>query len=349
MTLILATGGLGFIGSHTCVSLIQKGFDVLIIDSLINSSEINFLNIKKIISQNNKENIGNIFLRKGDLRNTIWLNKIFQEFIFLKKPIEAVIHFAGLKSVADSVKWPINYWDLNLNSSISLLKVMDMNDCNVIVFSSSATIYKPQLNKKLKEYSILEPINSYGNTKLSIEKFLNDVFKGSPKKWRIANLRYFNPVGSHKSGLLGEDPKGTSSNLFPTLVKVLQKKIDKLRIFGNDWPTHDGTCIRDYIHVVDLAESHVAALDYLYKNTPQIVSMNIGTGKGTSVLELVNKFSEVINFKLPFCFDNRRKGDTPYLVADNRLALELLEWKPNYLIDDMCKDTWNWLLKNPRV
>lgn len=349
MTTVLATGGLGFIGSHTCVALLRDGYDVLIIDSLVNSSLDTLSSIKKIISLEYIGSENQIFFKKGDLRNTLWLEQVFNEFIQISKPIELVIHFAGLKAVEESVISPLKYWDVNLNATLSLLSVMESKDCNTLVFSSSATIYKPLLNKRLNEESDLGPLNAYGNSKLAIEKILNDLLISNPNKWKIANLRYFNPVGCHDSSLIGENPNVKANNIFPKLISVLEKKIDKLSIFGNDWPTNDGTCVRDYIHVMDLADSHVAALEFLNSNLPQLICLNIGTGKGTSVLELINEFKKVNDCELPYQFVERRKGDAPYSVADNSKALNLLNWKPKKSLQEMCKDTWIWFKKGKKI
>ena len=345
MKTILATGGLGFIGSHTCISLIKKGYDVLIVDSLVNSKLNDLSKIKDICTISKTHDKGEIFFEKGDIRDRNWLYQIFEDFKKEGRSIDAVIHFAGLKSVEESILSPLRYWDENLNITLSLLSVMDQFDCKTLVFSSSATIYKTKLNKKIDEDSFTEPINAYGNTKLAIEKILLDLSRNSQSFWKIANLRYFNPVGAHSTSLIGEDPKNKANNIFPIIIKVLEKKLDKLSIFGKDWPTPDGTCVRDYIHVMDLADSHVAALRFLISNDPQVINLNIGTGEGTSVLELVKKFNEVNNCKIPFEFSDRREGDSPFVVADNSLALKLLDWEPNMSLEDICKDTWNWFIK----
>ena len=342
MSLILTTGGLGFLGSHTCVSLLENGFDVLIIDSLINSS-IEVLDKIKLI-KNKKSYIGQIHFYKGDLRDINFIDEIFNKYFLSQNPIMAVIHFAGLKSVEESTIDPLNYWDTNINSLLCLLKVMDKYNCKKFVFSSSATIYKPLEKDKLNEESIKQPINPYGNSKLTIEKILNDLYK-SDKSWKIVNLRYFNPVGAHDSSLLGEAPKGIPSNLFPVISKVVLGELEKLSIFGNDWPTKDGTCIRDYIHVMDLAEAHHAALKFINNNKSQIISLNIGNSLGFSVLEIVKAYSKVNNLVLNYEFKDRRIGDAPYIVADNSLALKTLDWKPFRTIGDMCIDSFNFTQK----
>tara|TARA_B100001093_G_scaffold256916_1_gene245685 strand:+ start:36453 stop:37508 length:1056 start_codon:yes stop_codon:yes gene_type:complete len=342
LSLILATGGLGFIGSHTCISLLENQFDILIIDSLINSSIENLERIKLI--KNNQSYLGQIYFVKGDLRDVNLLDDIFNNYFLKKNPIEAVIHFAGLKSVEESVMFPLKYWDTNINSLLCLLKVMNKYNCKKFVFSSSATIYEPLEKEKLKEGSIKLPINPYGNTKLTSEKILNDLYK-SDKSWKIVNLRYFNPVGAHESSLLGENPKGMPSNLFPIISKVIVGELEKLSIFGNDWPTKDGTCIRDYIHVMDLAEAHCAALKFVKNNRSQMISLNIGNSLGFSVLEIVKTYSKVNNILINYEFNDRRKGDAPYIVADNSLALKTLNWIPFRSIEDICKDSFNFTQK----
>jgi len=344
---ILTTGGLGFVGSHTCIDLINAGYNVLIIDTLTNSQSKILNDIKKILFLDKKTNKrkGKIFFEKGDLRNKIWLNKIFEEFKNKKNPIYSVIHFAGLKAVEESVIDPLKYWDWNINTTLSLLLVMKEHNCHNLVFSSSATVYEPAGEVKIKENFKKSPINPYGNTKFSIEKILTDLQSSNPKIWKIAILRYFNPAGSHESGLIGEDPLCAPTNLFPLIVKTGLKKQSHLSIFGKDWPTTDGTCIRDYIHVSDLAKAHIASLEFLDINNPQIISLNIGTGKGHSVLEVVQTFMRVNNVIIPFTFKGRREGDHYYAVANNKLALSLLNWKPSKTLEDMCRDSWNYILK----
>ena len=220
-------------------------------------------------------------------------------------------------------------------------------NCNTIVFSSSASIYGANNGGKLLESSLINPQNPYAYSKASIEYILDEIYKSSGKEWKIAKLRYFNPIGAHPSGLVGEDPLQRINNLFPYLCGVASGKFKELKIFGNDWPTNDGTCVRDYIHVVDLAESHLCALEFLLMNKPQNVSINIGTGEGTSVLELLEKFNKVNNFNLPCKFVERRFGDVPILVADNKLAISTFNWRPKRTLEDMCKDGWNWQNLNP--
>ena len=348
MSSILVTGALGYIGSHTCIKLLQNGYDVLAIDSLDNSSIDVLSSIKEIVNKDNFNNNIRLVFEKGDLRNQKWLNNIFRRFSNDFSPISAVIHFAGRKSVEESIQKPLGYWDVNLNSTLSLLTVMEQNDCANLVFSSSATIYEPR-NFPVNENSVLSPVTPYGKTKLAIENILEDIKRRNELDWKIANLRYFNPVGCHETGLIGESSRGKASNLFPVLMNVISGKLSKLNIYGNDWPTHDGTCVRDYIHVMDVANAHIAALEYLNINKPQIINLNVGTGKGTSVLELIESFNRVNNCSVPFLFTERRNGDLPFVVADINKALATLNWKPLKSIDDICKDTWNYVQKSKKI
>ena len=342
MSIILTTGGLGFIGSHICLEILESGSDVLVVDSLMNSSLDVIKRIEKLLIFKNKRKVGKLFFRKGDIRNYEFLDSVFEEFLVSKNPIHSVIHLAGLKSVIDSTIDPLTYWDVNVKGTLNLLSVMKKYSCNNIVFSSSATIYKSKIKAKIKENSELKPINPYGNTKLVVENFLNDLFKSEVNNWRIASLRYFNPVGAHSSGLLGEEPKNNVNNLFPSVFDTVHKQIEYLPIYGNDWPTKDGTCVRDFIHIMDLAEAHLLVLNHLIKNEPQNLKLNIGTGKGFTVLEVINTFIKEINLDLKYKFVDRRKGDYPEVVADNSLAKSILKWEPKRNLLDMCVDSWNW-------
>ena len=342
MSIILTTGGLGFIGSHICLEILESGSDVLVVDSLMNSSLDVIKRIEKLLSFKNKRKVGKLFFRKGDIRNYEFLDSVFEEFLVSKNPIHSVIHLAGLKSVSDSTIDPLTYWDVNVKGTLNLLSVMKKYSCNNIVFSSSATIYKSKIKAKIKENSELKPINPYGNTKLVVENFLNDLFKSEVNNWRIASLRYFNPVGAHSSGLLGEEPKNNVNNLFPSIFDAVHKQIEYLPIYGNDWPTKDGTCVRDFIHIMDLAEAHLLVLNHLIKNEPQNLKLNIGTGKGFTVLEVINTFIKEINLDLKYKFVDRRKGDYPEVVADNSFAKSILKWEPKRNLLDMCVDSWNW-------
>ena len=347
MESILVTGGAGFIGSHTCLSLIKKGHRVYIIDSFINSSKLSILNVLRISELEKFDAKDYINIVKGDIQDKSVIRNVFLKSIEEGKPITSVIHFAGLKSVAESVEKPSLYWKTNLISSLNLIEIMLEFNCTTIVFSSSATVYSFKNKSPINEDALLGPNNPYGNTKLAIEKLLNDFFYSCKGKLKIANLRYFNPVGAHPSGLIGEDPKGKPNNIFPIIAKVAISEIKKLYVFGNDWPTRDGTGIRDYIHVMDLAEGHIKMLDFLLKSEPQIVNLNLGTGIGTSVLELIKTYEEVNNIKIPFEFSQRRNGDLAELVADNSYAEQLINWTPKKDLKDMCRDSFNWQLKNP--
>ena len=339
---ILLTGGLGFIGSHTVISLIQKGCKVYVVDSCVNSRREVINDINKILGGNI-----NLYLRffEGDIRNSLLLDQIFKEALIEKTKIDAVVHFAALKSSEQSIKNPLLYWDNNLNGTISLLNKMDKYECNNLVFSSSAYIYGLSDQEFISEKEEINPTTPYGKTKAAIELLLNDLYKSNSKKWKIINLRYFNPIGCHTSGFLGEFPKGKPNNIFPIILRIASGDCNKLKIYGNNWPTKDGTCIRDYIHVMDLADAHIAALYYLEKSKSIFKTFNIGTGKGTSVLELVNTFSEVNNIKLPYEFVDRRNGDVSNLVADNSLAISTLDWRPKNELSDMCIDGWRWRKK----
>ncbi len=345
---VLVTGGAGFIGSHTCFLLLKKGYKLIIMDSFINAPKQVIERIKDLAGHKFKNVRNLIEVRESDIRDFSSLNQIFKDSSDQGFPIEAVLHFAGLKSVAESVINPILYWNVNVGGAINLLKAMDKNNCRTIVFSSSATIYGQEVRDKLHEECEMNPINPYGVTKMVIEKLMHDSFNQPGKEWRIANLRYFNPIGAHPSGLIGENPNGKPNNLFPLITNVALRNYKELKIFGKDWNTHDGTGVRDYIHVMDLAEGHIRTLEYLKKQKSKILNMNLGTAKGTSVLDLVNTFEEVNKIKIKYRFVERRDGDVTRLVADNRLLKKTLNWEPNLTIKDMCRDGWNWQIKNPK-
>ncbi len=347
MNSILVTGGSGFIGSHTCLLLLEKGYIVFILDSFVNSSKKSIENISLILYEKGIDISEKVYLIKGDLRNIEDIEKVFQMSVTLNKKIESVIHFAGLKSVAESVVNPLNYWENNVNGTLNLLKIMAKYNCKNIVFSSSATVYKAKSDKLLKENDPCEPINPYGNTKLNIEIILKDLYESEPSQWKIISLRYFNPVGAHESGFIGENPMSKTNNIYPLITQVAIGRISEIKIFGNDWPTVDGTGIRDYLHVMDLAEGHLSALNFLLNEKPQIITLNLGTGIGTSVLEFIKVFEKVNNIKIPFSFDKRRRGDNAFVVADNSLAKKTLKWVPKRNIEDICKDGWKWQLRNP--
>ena len=347
MQRILVTGGAGFIGSHTSLLLLENGYEIVVIDSFVNSSPLALKRVEKILENQNIKVGDKLKIFKGDLRNENDIERVFFNFLREGKTIDAVIHFAGLKSVSESFSNPIKYWDYNLIGTINLLKTMEKFSCFNIVFSSSATIYKPSKNKFLSEDEPISPINPYGATKVAIENFLNDLQKSSNNIWRIAKLRYFNPIGAHHSGLIGESPLGLPNNIYPQLTKVALGEIKELIIYGDDWQTEDGTGVRDFIHVMDLAKGHLLVLEFLDRNPPQVLDLNLGTGNGTSVLELIKIFQEINKVKIPYVIGPRRKGDIDLVVADITRAKYKLNWEPENSIDDMCKDGWNWQLQNP--
>lgn len=331
---ILVTGGLGYIGSHTVVELINNGYNPIIVDNLVNSKKEVLNRIEKITS------IRPSFYQY-DVRDEEKLDDIFSSF-----DIHAVIHFAGLKAVGESVEKPKLYYDNNIGSTLSLLKIMKKHNVKNIIFSSSATVYGLPKHVPIKESDpIGEVTNPYAETKVKIEAILEDLYKND-NSYNIAILRYFNPIGAHKSGLIGEDPNGIPNNLMPYISQVANKKLPILKIFGNDYDTKDGTCIRDYIHVVDLAIGHLLSLKKLESN-PGLVVYNLGTSVGTSVLELVHAFEKANNIKVPYEFSERRKGDIAICYADASKAKDELGFKTKYNIVDCCKDSWNYQLHNP--
>ncbi len=341
MKTILVTGGCGFIGSHTCIDLIQEGHNVIAIDSLINSSYKSIESINQIIKMHSKRRNNKFVFYKGDLRDMRFLREVFAKSSNLNR-IDAVIHFAGLKSINESINFPIKYWDFNVYGSINLLKIMDEFDCRTFIFSSSANIYDGDQHHLIKEGDRINPQDPYGRTKFTVENILKDVFNNPLSKWRIANLRYFNPIGAHQSGLIGEFYSKNTTNIFPIISEVAAGKRKFLEIYGDDYPTKDGTCIRDYIHIMDLTKGHLAALNYISKAKSEFISVNLGTGNGFSVLELVKNFQEVNDCKIPIKFVKRRAGDKSIVVADNSLAIKRLNWSPKKNIKNMCEDGWKW-------
>ena len=342
---ILITGGSGFIGSHTCVKLLNKGYELVVIDSLLNSSSKSIMSVKKLHESNSKK-IKKLHFFKGDVRDKVFLERIFNYANHIGKPIKGVIHFAGLKSVRQSFNNPLKYWDFNFVGTLRLIEIMEKFDCRTMIFSSSASLYgSPKVNL-VSEDADINPNSPYGYSKATIEILLKNLFDSQVDYWNIVNLRYFNPIGAHNSGMIGENSVGIPNNVFPLIMKVAAKKIDKLKIFGNDWNTKDGTCVRDYIHVMDLAEGHILSLEYLLKNESQFINLNLGTGIGNSVLELVRTFMKVNNVDVPYVFTKRREGDAETLIADNSFACSLLKWKPLRSIEQMCLDGWRWQLSN---
>ena len=330
---ILITGGAGFIGSHTCVEMLNSGYDVVVVDNLDNSSSESLSRVEKITGKKVK-------FYKEDVRDRAALRKIFTE-----NDIEAVIHFAGLKAVGESVREPIMYYDNNLINTLVLLETMNEFGVKKIVFSSSATVYGVATEMPLVEGMPLGAINPYGRTKLFIEHILTDLY-AADKDWCVALLRYFNPIGAHKSGLIGEDPKGIPNNLMPYISQVAVGKLDKLHVFGNDYKTVDGTGVRDYIHVVDLALGHVKAIEWVLKNTG-CEPFNLGTGNGTSVLQLRDAFVKATGVDVPYVIDPRRPGDPDEVYANADKAKKVLGWTAKYGIEEMCEDTWRWQKNNP--
>lgn len=330
---VLITGGAGFIGSHTCVQMLAANHDIVVIDNLSNSSEESLNRVRKISGKD-------FPFHPIDIRNKSELQQIFKQYQF-----DAVIHFAGLKAVGESVEKPILYYDNNVLGSIILFEVMAEAGVKKIVFSSSATVYGDPASVPIKEDFPLQATNPYGQTKLVIENILRDI-QVSDSSWSIGILRYFNPIGAHESGMIGEDPNGIPNNLLPYVAQVAVGRLAKLRVFGNDYATHDGTGVRDYIHVTDLANGHVAALDYLFKNQG-LVTVNLGTGVGYSVLDVVNAFSAASGREIPYEFLARRAGDVAVNYAEPNYALKLLGWKTQFNLEKMCIDTWNWQKNNP--
>jgi len=331
---ILVTGGTGFIGSHTCVELLQAGYDVVIIDNLYNSKAMVVDRIEQITGKRPT-------FYEADVTDRAALEKIFEA-----EEIGAVIHFAGYKAVGESTRMPIEYYANNLGSTLTLCDVMRHHGCKKIVFSSSSTVYGDPAQIPITEQCPLgERTNPYGESKAMQERILTDIWKSDPE-WRVMLLRYFNPIGAHESGLIGEDPKGIPNNLLPYVAQVATGKLEKIHVFGNDYPTPDGTGVRDYIHVVDLARGHVKAIEGMEK-LEGVQIFNLGTGTGYSVLEIIKAFSAACGKDLPYVIDPRRPGDIAMCYADPARAKEVLGWTAEKNLEDMCRDGWNWQSKNP--
>lgn len=348
---ILITGGAGYIGSHTCIALHEAGYEMVVYDNLSNSSREAVNRVASLISQP-------IDFVEGDIRDVKLLKQVFSDNQFF-----GVIHFAGLKAVGESVAKPLMYYDNNVSGTIALLEVMAEYDVKNLVFSSSATVYGDPETLPIEETAPRSCTNPYGQSKLTVEYILEDLAV-SDENWNIISLRYFNPVGAHISGQIGEDPNDIPNNLMPYITQVAVGKLEKLNIFGNDYPTIDGTGVRDFIHVTDLAKGHVAALSYLEQQASieahnrneertdkessiGFLPINLGTGKGTSVLELVTAFSKVSEQKIPYQFVDRRAGDIASCYASADKAKDLLDWQAKLSIDDMCQDSWRWQSINP--
>ena len=330
---ILVTGGVGYIGSHTCVELLKSGYEVVVVDSLCNASLEALKRVKKLADSD-------IPFHKVDVRDKAALTRVFKQYT-----IDGVIHFAGLKAVGESVEKPIEYYNTNVGGTFILAEVMRDFSCKTFVFSSSATVYGDPHTVPIKEDFPLSVTNPYGRSKLMVEEFLQDLFVADDR-WHIALLRYFNPVGAHKSGIIGEDPNDIPNNLIPYISQVAVGKLEKLSVFGGDYDTLDGTGVRDYIHVVDLAKGHVKALQAL-ENRPQVLTVNLGTGNGYSVLEMVKAFENASGKTVPYQIVDRRPGDIATCYADPSYATEILNWKAECELDEMCEDTWRWQSMNP--
>jgi UDP-glucose 4-epimerase len=331
---ILVTGGAGYIGSHTCVELLAAGYELVVVDNFSNSKPVALERVQKIAGKS-------LAFHQADVRNRDALREIFKQHA-----VQSVIHFAGLKSVGESVEQPLRYYDNNVSGTVALCEVMAEHGVRNIVFSSSATVYgDPHAVPIHEDFPVGGTTNPYGTSKLMVEQILRDLHVADPT-WRIGILRYFNPVGAHESGLIGEDPNGIPNNLMPFIAQVAVGRREFLRVFGEDYPTPDGTGVRDYIHVGDLAKGHVAALDYLAKNEG-LLTVNLGTGQGYSVLDMIRAFQEASGREIAYRIVERRAGDIACCYADPALAKEMLGWSAELGIDRMCQDSWRWQSTNP--
>lgn len=333
MSTILLTGGAGYIASHTAVVLQRAGYHVIALDNLVNSSEESLRRVALITGHP-------VEFIKADIRDADALREVFQRF-----SIDAVVHFAGLKAVGESTQLPLKYYDFNVAGTVTLCQIMAEYKVKQLVFSSSATVYGAAAEVPIHEGAPRSATNPYGQSKLMIELILEDMVAADPS-WRVAMLRYFNPVGAHESGLIGEDPNGIPNNLMPFISQVAVGKRTQLQVFGNDYPTADGTGVRDYIHVMDLANGHLQALRYLQKHQG-IEAFNLGTGQGYSVLDMVNAFSETNAIAVPYQIVDRRPGDVAVCYADATKARQLLDWQTQYTLLDMVRDAWRWQRQNP--
>ncbi len=334
---ILVTGGAGYIGSHTCIELIQAGYQVIVVDNLSNSSQESLKRVATIVG------CEPVVFYSVDIRDQQGLEQVFSEHA-----IDSVIHFAGLKAVGESVQQPVAYYDNNVSGTVTLLKVMQKYAVKQLVFSSSATVYGDPQTVPIQEHFPRSATNPYGRSKLIIEDILMDLQQSAPE-WQIALLRYFNPVGAHSSGQIGEDPRGVPNNLMPYIARVAVGTYPQLSVFGNDYPTPDGTGVRDYIHVVDLAKGHVAALHAFHNpQVPHLLAVNLGTGQGYSVLEMIKAFEQASECKIAYQIVERRAGDVAACFADPQLAKELLAWQAEKSLVEMCADVWRWQQQNPK-
>ena len=330
---ILVTGGTGYIGSHTVLELLAADYETVVVDNLCNSSEESIRRVEQITGRR-------ATFYKADIRDEAAMMEIF-----LKEKPDAVIHFAGLKAVGESVQIPLEYYDNNITGTLVLLRAMRAADCKNIVFSSSATVFGKPETVPIREDFPLSATNPYGRTKLMIEKILGDLYV-SDNSWNVILLRYFNPIGAHESGQIGEDPDGIPNNLLPYVAKVAVGRLERVNVFGNDYDTPDGTGVRDYIHVVDLAKGHVKALEKITQD-PGLEVYNLGTGNGYSVLDIIHAFSKACGHEVPYVIAPRRPGDIDVCYADPAKALNDLGWKAEYDLDRMCEDTWRWQSQNP--
>ncbi len=332
---VLVTGGAGYIGSHTCVELLERGMEVVVVDNLCNAKTESVRRVEAITGKKPA-------FYELDVRDEAGLSKVFEE-----QQIDCVIHFAGLKAVGESVAKPMLYYDNNLNSTLTLCRVMEQHNCKKLIFSSSATVYSGDNEMPLTEASKTgNCTNPYGWTKYIGERILSDIAHADPA-WSVVLLRYFNPVGAHISGTIGEDPKGLPNNLMPYISQVAVGRLDHLSVYGNDYPTPDGTGVRDYIHVVDLARGHVSAIDYLMAHAGVEV-FNLGTGNGYSVLDMVHAFERANGAKVPYQIAPRRPGDLATCYADPAKSEKVLGWKAEHSLDDMCRDSFRWQSQNPQ-
>lgn len=332
--MILVTGGAGYIGSHTCLELLQESYSVVVLDNFCNSKQASLRRVEKLTGRK-------ITVVRGDVRDRVLLRKLFSKY-----KIDAVVHFAGLKAVGESVQQPLIYYDNNVAGSVALTDVMIEYGVKTLIFSSSATVYGDPASVPIREdFPVGSTTNPYGRSKLMVEQIYRDLAAADPT-WHIALLRYFNPVGAHESGIIGEDPNGIPNNLMPFIAQVAIGRREELRILGNDYSTHDGTGVRDYIHVTDLALGHLAALQALPEMNG-VIAINLGTGHGYSVLEIMKAFEAASGKKIPYRFVARRPGDVSACYADPGLALELLGWQAERGIETMCCDAWRWQVMNP--
>ena len=344
MARLLVTGGAGFIGSHTCIVLLEAGHRLLVLDDFSNSSPIALERVAEITGAP----LGGeqLQLIRGDIRDNALNERLFREALAANNPIEAVIHFAGLKAVGESVADPLRYWDVNVCGSRALMSAMDAYGCRTLVFSSTSTVYGEPESFPLTETTPTAPIHPYAQTKLAVEQMLRAL--ATRGDWRVSALRYFNPVGAHPSRRIGEDPLGIPNNLFPFITQIAAGRLEKLKIFGDDYPTPDGTGIRDYLHVMDLADAHTAAVEHLLKvKAPHSQILNLGTGRGLSVLNIIKEFENATGITIPYEIVARRSGDVPKLEACPKSAEEILGWRARRTLTEMCRDCWAWQSANP--